>query len=65
MITHGLGWIQLALNFFETDVAVSSGLNPERSASRAHHFALALQHRQRLPVQYDVDHNLCQNCTGR
>ena len=32
MITHGLGWIQLALNFFETDVAVSSGLNPERSA---------------------------------
>jgi hypothetical protein len=61
--------MQLALklrDFFEVqaDVAVP---NPERSgeAGGARHFALALQHRQRLPVRHDMDYNLGQNRTGR
>jgi len=66
--------LQLALklqDFFEgmaeADAAVSSGPNLERSgeAGGARLFALALQHRQRPPVQHDMDHNFCQNHAGR
>jgi len=45
----------------QADVVVSSGPNPERSAELggARHFALALQHRQRLQVQHNMGYNLC------